>query len=105
MVAVGIGLHHLHRLQLLQPRLLSNLILALVGIVLQVTYIRDVPHIADLVAQILEQLEQHIIRNARTRVPKMGIAINRRAAHIHPHMTGLDGLEKLLLPAHRIGEK
>ena len=105
MVAVGIGLYHLHGFQLLQSCLLGNLVLAFIGIVLQMTHIRDIPHIADLVAQILEQFEQNIIRNARARVTQMGIAIDCRAAHIHPYMAGLNGLEKLLLPAHRIGEK
>ena len=50
MVAIRIVLHHLHRLQLLQAGFLSDLVLALIRIVLQVTYVRDIPHVAHLIA-------------------------------------------------------
>ena len=49
-IAVGIILGDLHRLQLLQPCLLGNLVLSLVGIMLQVPHIRDVTDIAYLIA-------------------------------------------------------
>ena len=45
MVTVQIVLYHLHRLQLFQTCLLGDLVFALVSIVLQVSYIRDVPDV------------------------------------------------------------
>ena len=53
-VAVGEVLHHLHRLELLKAGFLSNLIFALVGIVLQVANIGDIAHIAHFIAEVLE---------------------------------------------------
>ena len=49
-IAVGIVLCYLHRLELLQACLLLNLVIALVGIVLEMAYIRDVAHITHLIA-------------------------------------------------------
>ena len=62
-VAVGIVLRHLHGLELLDAGFLCNLVLALVGIVLQMAHIGDVAHIAHLVAQVLEVSEQHVERD------------------------------------------
>ena len=45
MVAVGVILGNLHRLQLFQTGLLGNLVLALVGIMLQMTHIGNVTHV------------------------------------------------------------
>ena len=45
MVAVGIVLGYLHGLQLLQTCLLGNLVLALVGIVLQMANISNIAHV------------------------------------------------------------
>ena len=60
MVAVGVVLCHFHRLELLKACLLGNLVLAGVGVVLQVTHIGDVAHVAHLIAQVLEVAEQHV---------------------------------------------
>ena len=49
MVAVGVVLRHLHRLELLQTRLLGDFVLALVGIVLQMAHIGDVSDITHLI--------------------------------------------------------
>ena len=45
MVAVGVVLRYLHGLQLLQTGLLGNLVLTLISIVLQMTYIGNITHI------------------------------------------------------------
>ena len=50
MVATGIVLGNLHGFQLLQAGLLGNLVFTLVGVVLQVTHVRNVADIAYLVA-------------------------------------------------------
>ena len=49
MVAERIILSNLHRLQLFQPSLLGNLILTLVGIMLQMTHVGDITHIPYLI--------------------------------------------------------
>ena len=59
-VTLGVVVRHLHRLQLLQTSLLCNLILALVGIVLQVTHVGDVTNIAHLVTRSLQVAEHKV---------------------------------------------
>ena len=85
-VAVGVVLHHLHRLQLLQACFLGYLVLPLVGIVLQVPHIGDVTHIAHLVAEVLQVPIQQVESDGRAGMPQVRIPIHRRSAHIHPHM-------------------
>ena len=48
-VTVGVVLRHLHRLELLQTRLLGDFVLTLVGIVLQMAHIGDVSDITHLI--------------------------------------------------------
>ena len=50
MVAVGVVLRNLHGLQLLQPGLLGNLVLTLVGIMLQMAHISNVAHVPYFIA-------------------------------------------------------
>ena len=96
MVAVGIELHHLHRLELLQTGFLSDLILALIRIVLQVTYIRDIPYIAHLIAQILQIAVEQIKRDGRTGMPQMRIAVHGRTADIHAYVSLVKRFERFL---------
>ena len=96
MVAVGIELHHLHRLELLQTGFLSDLILALIRIVLQVTYIRDIPYIAHLITEVLEITIKQIKRDGRTGMPQMRIAVHGRTADIHAYVSFVQGFERFL---------
>ena len=57
-VARQIVLHHLHGLKLLQASLLGYLVLAVVGVVLEMAHIGDVAHVAHFVARGLEIAEQ-----------------------------------------------
>ena len=102
MIAVGVVLGDLHRLQLLQSCLLGYLVLTLVGIMLQVTYIRDITHISDLIPQVLQIAEHQVEGNGRTGMPQMGITIDGRSTHIHTHIGGMQRLEALLLSRQRI---
>jgi hypothetical protein len=104
MVALRIGLDHLHRLQFLQPRLLRDLVFSFVGIVLQMAYVGDIPHIADLISKMLEEAEENVVRNSRTGVAQMGVAVNGRTAHIHAHMARMNGDEELLAACKGIGQ-
>ena len=102
MIAVGVVLCYLHRLQLFQSCLLGNLVFALVGIVLQMTYIRDVTHVPYFIAKVFQVTEQQVEGDGRTGMTQMGIAINGRTTDIHAHMRGVDGLETLFLTSQRI---
>ena len=97
MVAVGVILCDLHRLQLLQSCLLLDLVIPLVGIVLQVSHIRDVTHIAHLVSQMLQVTEENIKGDGWARMTQMGVAIYGWTAHIHSHIGRMQGFKTLLL--------
>ena len=104
-VAQGIGLHDLHRLQLLQPGLLRDLVLPFVGIVLQVSHVRDVADIAHPVAQVAQELAEHVVGHARPGVAEVGVAVDGRPADVHPHVAGMDGLEEFLPAGQCIGNE
>ena len=104
LIAESVVLHHLHGLQLLEAGLLRYLVFAFVGIVLQMAYVGDVAHIADLVAKVPEQLEQHVVGDPGTGVSQMGVAIDGGTADIHAHMAFVYGFEELLFAAQGVGE-
>ena len=100
--ATGIVLCYLHWLYLLQTCLLCYLILALISIMLQVTNIRDVTDIANLIADMLKITEKDIECDSWTSMTKMRVTINCRTADIHAYMTGIDWLKSLLLTSKSI---
>ena len=51
MIGSQIVLYHLHWLDLLQTRLLRNLVLAVIGVMLEVTDVGDIADVTDLVVQ------------------------------------------------------
>ena len=67
------------------------------GIVLQMTYIRNVTHIAHLIAQMFQITKHKIEGNGRASMPQMRITIDGGTADIHTDMRGVKGLEALLL--------
>ena len=93
---------HLHGFELLEARLLGDLVLALVGVVLQMPHVGDVAHVAHLVARGLEVAEQQIERHGRAGVAQVGIAVDRRTADIHARPARDQGLELLLAARKRI---
>jgi hypothetical protein len=103
-VSLRVVLDHFHRLQLLQTGFLGNLVLSLVGVVLQVAYVRDVADITHFVAQVFEQTEQNVIGHAGTGVTQMGVSIHGGAAHVHSYVALVDGLEKFLVAGKGICE-
>ena len=66
MIAVGVILRYLHRLKLFQACLLLNLVVAFVGIMLKMSHVGDVAHIAHLISQMLEITEEDVKRDGRT---------------------------------------
>ncbi len=102
MEAVGVVLRHLHRLELFQPGLLGDFVLALVSIVLQMAHVGDVADVAHLVAQVLEVAEKEVEGDGWTGVSEVSITIDGRAADVHPDAPGSERLEEFLLPAQGI---
>ena len=101
-VAVGVVLRHLHGLQLLEASLLGYLVLALVGVVLQVPHIGDVAHVAHLVALVTQVAEQYIEGYGGTSMPQVRVAIYGGATDVHAHVVGSLGSEKFLGMGKRI---
>ena len=101
-IAVGVVLRDLHGLELLEACLLLNLVVALVGVVLQVAYVGDVAHVTHLVAQVFEVTEEHVEGDGWARVAQMRVAVNRGTADVHAHMGGVERLEQLFRACQRI---
>jgi hypothetical protein len=101
-ITLGVVVGYLHRLKLLEASFLCNLILALVGIVLEVAYIGDVAHITHLVAQSLQVAEHKVEGDRWTSVAQVWITINSRAADIHTYTTLVEWLKCLLAASERI---
>ena len=104
-IAQGICLHDLHRLELLEAGLLCYLVLSLVGIMLQMPHVGDVAHVTHLVSEMAQELEKDVVGHSRTGVPEMGVTIDGWAADIHPHMPGIHGLEDFFVAGEGIGEE
>ena len=96
-IAQGVGLDNFHRLQLLEPCLLCDLVLSVIRIVLQVAHIGDVPDVTDFVAQMSEEFEKNVICHSRPGMSQMGISVDGRAADVHPYVTGIHRDEELFL--------
>ena len=86
MVTVGIILGYLHGLQLFKPCFLGNLVLTLVGIVLKMSNVRDVPDIPNLISQMPDISEKDVECYGWTCMSKMRVAINSRSAYIQSHI-------------------
>ena len=98
MVARQIVLHHFHRFELFEARLLGNFVLALVGVVLEVADVGDVAHVAHLVAEVLQIAEEDVESDGGAGMTQMAVAIDGRTTDIHAHTAFVEGLEGLLGP-------
>ena len=101
-IAVGVVLCYLHRLELLQTCLLCYLVVAIVGIVFQMAHVGDVSDVAHLIALMLEVAEQDVEGYCRACMTQMRIAIHCRAAHIHAHIGAVDRHKELLTAAQSV---
>ena len=104
-IAQGVGLDNFHRLQLLEPCLLCDLVLPVIRIVLQVAHIGDVPDVTDLVAQMSEEFEEHVICHSRSGMSQMGISVDGRTADVHSYVTGIHRDEEFFLTRQGICQK
>ena len=66
----------------------------------------DVADIGDVLGAIdvAEQAEQHVEHDDRAGVADMGEVVDRRPAHVHAHVVGIDRHELGLLPRQRVVE-
>ena len=101
-VTVGIILRDLHRLELLETGFLGDLVLALVGIVLEVADVGDVAHVAHLIARRFQIAKQQVERNGRTRMSQMRIAVNGGTADVQTDERRLERFEALFAARKRI---
>lgn len=101
-VTLRVIVRHFHRFELLQPRLLRNLVLTVISIVLQMSHVGHVAHVAHLVAERPEITKQQVKGHRRPGVSQMRIAIYGGSADIHPHMRGIDRLEGFLAAVERV---
>ncbi len=101
-VALGVVVGHLHRFELFEPRFLGDLVFAFVGVVFQMSDVRNVAYVAHLVARSLEVAEKQVESHRRPGVAQVGIAVDRRTADIHARPARDQGLELLLAARKRI---
>ena len=94
-VTQRIVLDNLHRLEFFEACFFGYFVFALVGIVLQMSHIGDVAHIAYFVAEMRQITIQNIERDGRPRVPEMTVAIDRRTANVQPDMRRVQRFEQL----------
>ena len=97
MVAVGVVLGHLHGFELFEAGFLCNLVLALVGIVLEVSDVGDVADVAHLVADVHQIAVEHVEGDGRAGVAEVSVAIDGGAADVHADTAFVDGAEKFFL--------
>ena len=97
-IAVGVILGYLHRLQLFQACLLLNLVVTLIGIMLQMAHIGNVTHIAHFITQMLQVTEKNVESDSRAGMSQMRITIDGRSADIHSHVWCMQRLETFFLP-------
>ena len=93
-IAVGVVLCYLHGLKLFESCLLLYLVVSLVGIVLEVSHVCNVTHVAHFVSEMLEITEEDVEGDGRARVSEMRVAIYCRSANIHSHVWGVYRLEE-----------
>ena len=103
-VTESISLHHFHGLQLFQAGLLCYLVLTFVGIMFEVADIGDIAYIAHLVAQVAQQLAEHVVCHSRPGMAEMSLTVHGGAAYIHSNMSFMDRLEELLGTRKRVGK-
>src|SRR5690606_7464473 len=83
---VGVFLHDLHRLQLFQPGLLTDLVLCIaVEVTFEVAYISDIAHIPHLISQVHQIPVNNIKTDEGATIAYMYIAVYCRSANIHAH--------------------
>ena len=99
---VRIVFGHLHHGFVFPMSALEHLVLALVGIRGEVTYVGDVHDAVDAVAGIPQELFQHVLHNVAAEVADVGKVIHRGAAGIHFHVAGGVGGEFSLFVGGRV---
>ena len=64
--------------------------------------IGDVAYVGHPVAQAAQIAGDHVERHQHPRVAEMAVVVDGHAAHVHPHVSGLDGTELLFRSGQRV---
>jgi hypothetical protein len=91
-------LGYLHGLEFLKPCFFGDLVLPLIGIAFQVTYIGDVADVPYLIAQVPEISEEQIESYGWPGMSQMGFSVNGGSANIQAHIGWVEGLKLLFFP-------
>ena len=95
-IAVGIVLCYLHRLELFEACLLLYLVVTFVSVVLKMAHISDVAYVAHLISEVLEIAEEDVESDGGTCMSEVWVAVNGRSADVHAHVRRMQRLEHFL---------
>ena len=70
-----------------------------------VVHVGDVAHVGDARIQHAQQPREHVEHHHGARIADMRQVVDRRSAHVHPHMLRLERLEPLLPAAQAVVQK
>ena len=93
-IAVGVILRNLHGLELFQPCFLLDLIITLIGIMLQMAHVGDIPDVAYLIAQMRKVAEENVECDCRTGMAQVRVAVYGGSADVHAHVGCVQRLEQ-----------
>src|SRR5574344_1912332 len=97
MIAICVILRNLHWFKLFKTSFLLNLVIALISIMLKMTYISDIANISHLIALMFKIAEQYVESYRRTCMSKMRVTINSRSADIHTNIRSSQRFEQLFM--------
>ncbi len=89
----GVALHNLHGLQLLKFGAGAYFVFAFVGVVDQVSGIRNVPNVAHLVAQELQVAEDQVEGQEGPNIAQVNVAVDGGSTDIQAYVSFLNRLE------------
>jgi hypothetical protein len=102
MKEVSILLYELHGFQLLERGLFGDLVFRSAAFFLEVSGVRNISDVTDLIAQVEEITVNEIEGNKRARVSQVALAADGWSTHIHSYVAGCKGGENLFLSCIRI---
>jgi hypothetical protein len=102
MIAIGVILHHLHRFDLFNTRLLCYFVFSFICVVFEVPDIGNVSDIAYFVVQVAEIAEQQIKCNGRPGMPQVWITLYGGDTNVKAYVGRLYGVELFFFSRKRV---
>src|SRR5690606_17723583 len=102
--ALGVLVHDFHGLEFFQARAFRNLILALVGVVLEVTDVGNVSDVANLVSEEAKVAGNHVKGEKCSDVSQVDVVIDGWSADIDSYVSRGDGLEGFFSSLERVSD-